>query len=267
MGSLIHKVYGGLRLMRVCRDWPSWFREYFSKANDQRARMYRFRNGAVLHTRRNRSDLHMIDEIWAFRKYEYFGFCVAPRDVVVDIGANIGTFSVYAATIGRSSRVIAFEPHPENYALLCRNVEANNLCKVECVNAGVAGERGPCFLEVNAQNAGAHRLLIGKEVENATVCQVQTCTLPDVFEQYHLDTIDYLKMDCEGAEFAIFGATPDNYLRRIKRISMETHPVPGKSVVDFTSRLQQLGFGVRTFDGHRPYARLYARQSKADSPS
>jgi hypothetical protein len=73
-----HKIYGGLRIIQVCRDWPKWFREYFSGINDGLSDCYRMRCGVSLYTRRNGSDFHMIDEIWAFRKYDYFGYRVNP---------------------------------------------------------------------------------------------------------------------------------------------------------------------------------------------
>ena len=71
---LLHKIYGGLRIMRVCRDWPKWFHEYLRAANDGLNDSFRMRCGVTLYTRHNRSDFHMIDEIWAYRKYDYFGY-------------------------------------------------------------------------------------------------------------------------------------------------------------------------------------------------
>jgi tRNA G37 N-methylase Trm5 len=69
----------------------------------------------------------MLDEIWAFRKYDYFGHRVALGEVVVDIGAHIGTFAFYAAGPCQASKVISFEPHPDNFRLLERNVSENRL--------------------------------------------------------------------------------------------------------------------------------------------
>jgi len=64
--------------------------ESFSALNDEAGGCYRMRCGIDLYTRRNRSDFHMIDEIWAYRKYDYFGYRIAPDDIVVDIVVNIG---------------------------------------------------------------------------------------------------------------------------------------------------------------------------------
>ena len=62
----LHKLYGGLRIVQVCEDWPKWFQEYFSGSDDGSATSYRMRCGIDLNTRRNRSDVNMIDEIWAY---------------------------------------------------------------------------------------------------------------------------------------------------------------------------------------------------------
>src|SRR4029078_12849095 len=138
----LHRIYGGLRIIQICRDWPKWFQEYLSRPNDGSDDCYRMRCGIDLYTRHNRSDFHMIDEIWAYRKYDYFGYRVTPGDIVVDIGANIGTFSVYAAKVCGASRVFSFEPFPDNYRMLLRNIAQDGLGNMTCVNQAVAGNRG-----------------------------------------------------------------------------------------------------------------------------
>jgi FkbM family methyltransferase len=121
----------------------------------------------------------MIDEIWAYRKYDYFGYRVAPGDVVVDVGANIGAFSLYAATVCRASRVISFEPFPANYKLLANNVAQNQLRTVACVNEAVAASRGTRALRLDSADLGSHSLVAGS-FDNRI--EVQCCTLQDVFQ-------------------------------------------------------------------------------------
>jgi FkbM family methyltransferase len=253
MKRLLHKIYGGLRVVRVCRDWPKWFYECFTNTNDGSADCYRMRCGTRLHTRRNHSDFHMIDEIWGYRKYDYFGYRVRPGDIVVDIGGNIGAFATYAAAVCRASRVLVFEPFPENFSMLTRNVQDNRLQNVICVNEAVCGARGRALLLVNPKNAGAHRLVT--ERESGTVIEVQCCTLADVFQRFGLDVIDYLKMDCEGAEYDILNASAAPLLKRVRRISMEYHKHPSHGPGDIEMLLSKNGFEVRRFDGHRIYAR------------
>jgi FkbM family methyltransferase len=236
--------------MQVCRDWPKWFREYFTGINDGQIDCYRLQGGARLYTRHNRSDFHMIDEIWAFRKYDAFGHRVKPGDVVVDIGANIGTFSVYAAKACGASRVLSFEPFPENYKLLSKNVEANQLGMVTCVNQAVAGKRGVRTLAVNSEESGSHSLVSGSSDQRI---EVECCSFEDIFERFGVNKIDYLKMDCEGAEYEILENANRSRLQQIGQISMEYHHVPNRKPEDIASLLQGLGFKVRFGDD-----RLYA---------
>ena len=64
----LHRIYGGLRIIQVCRHWPRWLNEYFGGLTMDHVMCYRMRCGINLNTRHNRSDFHMIDEIWAYRK-------------------------------------------------------------------------------------------------------------------------------------------------------------------------------------------------------
>ncbi|HYW98084.1 MAG TPA: FkbM family methyltransferase [Candidatus Elarobacter sp.] len=255
MRGLVHKIYGGLRIVRVCSDWPKWFHEYFTNPNDGRLDCYRMRCGTRLHTRRNRCDFHMIDEIWGYRKYDYFGYRVQQGDIVVDIGGNIGAFATYAAAVCRASRVLVFEPFPENFAMLTRNVEENGLQMVTCVNEAVYGVRGQLPFHVHSTDSGSHSLAtLAIEQKSGTSIEVQCCTLADVFDRFDLDRIDYLKMDCEGAEYDILDASAAPLLRRVRRISMEYHQHQFGSPGDLETLLRDNGFEVRRFGGHRIYA-------------
>ena len=247
---LPHKIYGGLRIIQVCRDWPKWFQEYFSGLDDGSGGCYRMRCGIDLYTRHNRSDFHMIDEIWAYRKYDYFGYRVAAGDVVVDIGANIGTFSLYAATVRGASRVLSFEPFPDNYGMLYKNVVENQLRSVTCVNQAVAGNRGLRTLRLDSMDCGSHSLVTGSF--ESTV-EVECCTLGDIFQRFSLTKIDYLKMDCEGAEYEIL-ENATSRLQQISRISMETHTTVDRRAEDLEKLLRAYGFEVRLFGGSRLYA-------------
>jgi FkbM family methyltransferase len=247
---VLHKIYGGLRIIQVCRDWPKWFHEYLSAFHDGSGDCYRMRCGINLYTRRNRSDFHMIDEIWAYRKYDYFGYRVTPGEVVVDIGANIGTFSLYAAKVCGASRVVSFEPFLDNYSMLSNNVRRNQLSNVTCVNQAVAGIRGPRSLSLSSTDAGSHSL-VGASSERTV--DVECCTLEDVFQRFSLTKIDYLKMDCEGAEYEIL-ENAISRLQQIGRISMETHTTLDRKAGDLEKLLRGHGFDVRLFEGHRLYA-------------
>jgi FkbM family methyltransferase len=196
----------------------------------------------------------MIDEIWGYRKYDYFGYRVHPGDIVVDVGGNIGAFATYAAVVCRASRVLVFEPFPENFALLTRNVEENRLGTVTCVNEAVCAVRGQVPFRIHSTDAGSHSLAaLATEQESGTVIEVRCCTLADVFDRFDLDRIDYLKMDCEGAEYQIL-ENATSRLQQISRISMETHTTVDRKAEDLEELLRGYGFDVRLFGGSRLYA-------------
>jgi FkbM family methyltransferase len=246
----IHKIYGGLRIIQICRDWPRWFHEYFTGLNDGSSDRYRMRCGIELYVRHNRSDFHMIDEIWAYRKYDYFGYRVSPGDIVVDIGANIGTFSLYAAKVCGAARVISFEPFLDNFRLLTKNVEQNQLPSVACVNEAVAGSRGSRTLRLSSMDAGSHSLVTSP---SGRTVEVNCCTLDDVFTRFSLPRIDYLKVDCEGAEYEILESATCR-LQQIGRISMETHTTSTRRAEDLAMLLRRHGFAVKLWAPERLYA-------------
>jgi FkbM family methyltransferase len=192
----------------------------------------------------------MIDEIWAFRKYDYFGYRVAPGDVVVDIGANIGTFSVYASKACGASRVVSFEPFPDNYRMLSKNAAQKQLRNITCVNRAVGGSRGRRTLGLDPVDCGCHSLVMGSF---GRTVEVECITLQDVFEQFSLAKVDYLKMDCEGAEYEIL-ENATSRLKQIRRISMETHTIPGRNPEDLKKLLSENGFEVRLLGDTRLYA-------------
>jgi FkbM family methyltransferase len=192
----------------------------------------------------------MIDEIWAYRKYDYFGYRVNPGDIVVDIGANIGTFSLYAAKVCGASRVLSFEPFFDNYRILSKNVEQNQLLSITCVNQAVAGNRGLRTLRLDPMDSGSHSLVSGSSERSV---EVECCTLEDIFERFSLATIDYLKMDCEGAEYEVLESAISR-LKQIRRISMETHTTLDRKAEDLEKLIRGQGFDVRLFDGSRLYA-------------
>ncbi len=79
--------------------------------------------------------------------------------VFVDVGANIGTHTVYALRTGRFARAVAFEPEPKNARLLAMNVEANGLTNAVTVVAKAVGEAaGSATLHLHPRNKGAHAI-------------------------------------------------------------------------------------------------------------
>jgi FkbM family methyltransferase len=123
---------------------------------------------------------------------------IRPGDLVADCGANLGWYSVVAGVLGAS--VVAFEPMPENAALLRRNVELNGLDeRVEVHQVGLGSQPGRAVLELSVANQGDHRMVAEPSGRKATV-EVEIRTLDDVLDGRRPDL---LKLDTQGSEVAI----------------------------------------------------------------
>jgi FkbM family methyltransferase len=180
----------------------------------------------------------------------------------VDIGANIGIFSMLAAA-SLSSRVFAFEPHPENIRFLRRNVSANRMVNVTVFESAVSDLSGWQRLYINT-NAAGHSLYATTPADcGCDDVWVPTTTLPEIMDTNHLDRIDFLKIDCEGSEGAILLSTPADYLKRISRLAIEFHDnVSTIAHEQIQTLLEQHGFRTALkWDGASSFGFLYACQN------
>jgi FkbM family methyltransferase len=167
-------------------------------------------------------------------------FALSATDTVIDIGANIGAFAVYAAKQASRGRVLAFEPASDNYELLARNAALNRLSNLTPVRAAVAGQTGSLTL-YRASGSGAHSTMAGHLFVTTGTESVEALSLDDVFLRYRIDRCNLLKLNCEGAEFEILYSAPDAVLARIDRIAMEYHATESKrqkadALVDYLDR-------------------------------
>lgn len=144
-----------------------------------------------------------------------------PRgSTVVDIGANIGTYALYAARCGATS-VLAYEPNSASFNILQRNVEVNRLSGAiqprQLAVSAVAGQNVRFPLAPSVYNR------IAAENESGEFESVQTTNLAEILAHDALQGIDLLKIDCEGAEYDILLGAASEDLQRIREIRMEYH--------------------------------------------
>ncbi len=127
-----------------------------------------------------------------------------PADAVfVDIGAHIGTHTIYALRTGRFARAVAFEPEPRNAALLARNLEANGLAHAAIVVPKAAGAApGIGELHLHPRNTGAHAIDEPPSVDGLASLSVPVARVDDELEALGLafDMIGLVWVDVEGYE-------------------------------------------------------------------
>jgi FkbM family methyltransferase len=189
-------------------------------------------------------------------EFWFLGWVLTPGAAFVDIGANEGFYTVFAARrVGSEGRVYAFEPSPRERARLEGNLRANRLDNVTVFTQGLAEQAGRAVLHVadpehNGQNSlGAFG---HSGVECAENLEIELTTLDHLRERGSIGKIDVIKMDVEGAEMRVLrGAT--NTLRRDKPILLlELFDAAlrgqGSSAEQVLTFLKGAGFDLYQFD-------------------
>jgi len=176
---------------------------------------------------------------------------------VIDIGANAGFFTLFAAARLKNPRVAAYEPVPANFRQLERNRELNPGCRIRTFQAAVAGNRGEIALAFDPNDAFTTDASMYKDASpGVQAIRVPCVTIADAFSENGFGCCDLLKLDCEGAEYDILYGCPPEILSAVGRIAMEVHqgPGPGQNIDTLESFLKEKGF--RTF--RRPVGMLWA---------
>jgi len=140
--------------------------------------------------------------VFAFEKFEtkLFKSLIRKGMVVVDIGAYVGHYTLIAADlVGEKGKVFAFEPDPDNFALLLKNLEVNRCQNVIPVQKAIADRNGKTRLFLAQENKGDHRIYDSYDGRKSIT--VDVTSLDDFFKERDY-RVDVIKMDIEGSEMA-----------------------------------------------------------------
>jgi FkbM family methyltransferase len=204
-----------------------------------------------------KKDIHYIlSEIFYQKIYNNDFICVAENDIVFDIGFNYGLFTLDALTY-KPKKVIGFEPNPK----LVKLFNQLEIDSVELHKVAVSDKMGTTiFYENNFSGKSSIHSDINSDTSLSSY-QVNICSFNDMAEQY--DVIDYLKVDCEGAEYEIFESIPKEFLtNRIRKIALEFHHnINDIKVVNLISKIKECGFETKIdYKDGDSTGMLYARK-------
>jgi len=171
---------------------------------------------------RTAMDAWVIKETCLDRDYERADFVIQDGWTLVDIGAGLGDFAISVARRFPNGRVLAFEPFGESFGLLERNLALNGVQNVVARRLAIGAAAGVARLSLGTGVAVQHSTARADQANvGETVAEIPLGAALDAAGAAHCD---FLKLDCEGAEYAILRqAASDGTLARISRISMEYH--------------------------------------------
>jgi FkbM family methyltransferase len=119
-----------------------------------------------------------------------------------DIGANIGLYTIFAAKrVGRTGKVISFEPQSETFRRMIKNIQLNNLINIITVNKAVGDVDG--FITI-LQDEDSAKSFVSKSVEKEkNPDTIEVINFDSFIKKQQIYNIDYLKIDVEGFEYNV----------------------------------------------------------------
>lgn len=172
----------------------------------------------------NYRTMHLLFRVILLRNEYYFETSNA-RPVIFDCGANIGLATLFFKWLYPQAEIYAFEPDRDTFALLKRNVEANNLTGMHLYNVALSDKVGTAEFHVDHANPGSLRMSLNYQRMPKDTVTVETLTLSEVIGRQLPDTdIDFLKLDVEGAEDAVLrDLASTGRLKAVREMLIEFH--------------------------------------------
>lgn len=231
------KTYSRLKL-------SSFFRFYklkYLKGEADKKYNFRLKNGLDITVNKKAGDLTTLFEIFVNEDYNYNN--EVKRDLkILDIGANVGYFSLYISLKYPRSSIFSFEPFPATYERLQENLKLNNNSNVKTYQLAVSDKKGSAeFYSIDW--AGCNTLTKGRFDEgHYKTTIVETISFDYIFELTGTSEFDYAKIDCEGSEYNIFLNSKDSAIKAVKNYVIEVHTDSIYSGNDLIKRFEGLGF-------------------------
>jgi len=257
--NFFYKVKSLFGIIAIFKNWPIYLAFRFNLLDRNKERMYFLRNGLKIFAANT--------EPWGmkgvFVDKEYVRQSkISNNYTMIDIGANIGAFSIFAATAAKNVRVYSFEPVPETFSRLAKNIEINNLAAfIKSFELGIGGRNEKRKIFIDSDSSMANSLYQKNEAADKFI-EIKVISLQDIFTENAIERCDFLKVDAEGAEQEIFFSTPPEYLHKIKNIVIEYD----EKFEDLKNFLEKNGFFITIVPKNHSMGLLYAKLNEKMIP-
>ncbi|MCP8315419.1 MAG: FkbM family methyltransferase, partial [archaeon] len=161
----------------------------------------------------------VVSEIYLAKIYNRFHE-IRNGDIVIDVGAHVGTFTLRATRRVGNGLVIAVEPNPLNYKLLMENIRRNKLENTVALNLALSSYNGVARLYMCGVMSS-----IMHHVSNEYI-EVPVKKLDDVVNELKIEKVDMIKMDAEGAELEILKGAENTLKRNNIHLAIAAYHAP-----------------------------------------
>lgn len=243
------------RIINLIKNHKNWLGYLVYKYFIKSKKGFRFKTRSGIKIQVPKRMLHTYKECFFDQTY-LKGFPGIPdldnKATILDIGANVGYFSLFMFNLYRSITIYAFEPIPANYELLEKYHSENPDLDFHILNQAVGLENDKLILNYDAADKFTTSATVFNTLSQPDTIEVKSVTLSSVAQGNHIHQIDFLKLDCEGSEYDILYNSPEELLAQIKAVSIETHPgnKKGADISSLSAYLAQHGFEIKIFRSH-----------------
>lgn len=208
-------------------------KENLIKINDINLKLYDLSTSKTLY--------HINEDVFENDEYKILKMQFNDDDVILDIGANVGSVSIYIAKKNPNTKIYSFEALDVNYNNLIKNIEVNNVKNITPYNLAVSSSDGDEFkISLCQHNTGSSSGFKVDTRENMYY-SVPTISLDSIIRNNNIKKIKFLKMDCEGSEFDILLNSKLIHEIEIENISVEVHTfVKNQSVEDLVNLINKV---------------------------
>jgi FkbM family methyltransferase len=214
-----------VNLIRNLGKWRQFFVWKLSNYKDPITFVARLKNGIEVPVRgEQRYEFKLM-----FMSHEYLWPIPNKRidGVIIDLGANVGYFTLYSAFRYPHCKILSFEPFPRNFRVLENNIRQNSLTNCTAVQCAVCGRSGDAVfgVETAIENPTEPHIVENLAPDEKNFFTVPCLSLDDVIEKHSIEKIGLLKIDIEGSEYDVLYNISDVNYKKIQRIGMETEDI------------------------------------------
>lgn len=247
-----------MRYIRLFRNVSNWWLHFAVKLGltESDPLKFRARNNIIVEVPRRIQ--HEFKEIFMEGSYTCgLGLAIPDRPTIIDIGANAGFFTFFAASRFPGAAIFSYEPIENNFRQLKRNQALNRNARVLCFQKAVYGYSGKVEMRFDSRDSfTTSASVFGSSDSQLETVQVPCVSLQEIFDEHQLGRCNLLKMDCEGSEFEILYNCPVIYLHRVDQMAIEVHgsQEENQNIASLASYLNSIGFKTHQYEGHMLWA-------------
>ena len=174
-----------LNSRKIFKNWYIYPQVYFKLTKNEYV-IFETRSGLKIKIRVDSTDLMALTHVWMIQEYSEDNFSINHDDIVVDVGAHIGLFALFASQFCNNGKIFCFEPIQENYKMLIENININQIKNIYPNNLAVTKDTSTAKIFLNDDESG-HSMF----VENKSFVQEDSKSLFDVFADNRIEECNF----------------------------------------------------------------------------